>query len=99
MVLPSASVDDAEKVAERLRRTVEESHVIVGAQSIGVTVTVTVTVSVGVMSFPVCTANNETDCVRLADEARYAAKAGGRNRVVVHAQGGATPDLAGISFI
>ena len=81
MVLPGASVDDAEKVAERLRRTVEESHVDVGAQSIGVTV------SVGVMSFPDCKANNETDCVRIADEALYAAKAGGRNRVVVHAQG------------
>jgi diguanylate cyclase (GGDEF)-like protein len=81
MVLPGASVHDAEKVAERLRRTIEESHVEVGAQSIGVTV------SVGVMSYPDCTANNETDCVRIADEALYAAKAGGRNRVVVHAQG------------
>jgi len=38
MVFPGASVDDAEKVAERLRGTVEESHVNVGAQSIGVTV-------------------------------------------------------------
>ena len=38
MVFPGASVDDTEKVAERLRGTVEESHVNVGAQSIGVTV-------------------------------------------------------------
>ena len=80
MVLPGASVDDTEKVAERLRRMVEESHVNVGAQSIGVTV------SVGVMSFPDCTANNETDYVRIANEARYAAKAADRNRVIVHAQ-------------
>jgi GGDEF domain-containing protein len=38
MVLPGASVDDAEKVAKRLRQTVGESHANVGAQSIGVTV-------------------------------------------------------------
>jgi two-component system cell cycle response regulator len=79
MLLPGASVDDAAKVAERLRRSVEESHVDIGAQAIGVTV------SVGVMSFPDYKANDETDCVRIADEALYAAKAGGRNRVVVHA--------------
>ena len=80
MVLPGASVDDSEKVAERLRRVIEESHFVVGAKSIGVTV------SIGVASFPGCMASDETDCVRMADEALYAAKAGGRNRVVVHAQ-------------
>jgi two-component system cell cycle response regulator len=80
MVLPGASVDDAAKVAERLRREVEVSHVIAGAKSI------CVTVSVGVVSFPDCLASDETDCVRIADEALYAAKAGGRNRVIVHAQ-------------
>jgi two-component system cell cycle response regulator len=80
MVLPGASVDDAAKVAERLRRAVEASHIVAGAKSIGVTV------SVGVVSFPGCPASDETDCVRMADEALYAAKAGGRNRVIVHAQ-------------
>jgi len=88
MVLPGASLDDAAKVAERLRRTVEESHVAVGAQSIGVTV------SVGAASFPACIVNDETDAVRIVDEALYAAKEGGRNRVVVHAH--ASPSIPAI---
>ena len=88
MVLPGASLDDAAKVAERLRRTVEESRVAVGTQSIGVTV------SVGAASFPACIVNDETDAVRIVDEALYAAKEGGRNRVVVHAD--ASPSIPDI---
>jgi diguanylate cyclase (GGDEF)-like protein len=82
MVLPGASVIDAEKCAERLRRLVETTQVAAGTQ------VVRVTISVGVVSFPSCNAKDDIDSVRIVDEALYAAKEGGRNRVVMHPRRG-----------
>jgi diguanylate cyclase (GGDEF)-like protein len=42
-----------------------------------------VTVSLGITSYPEIDVEGETDLVKQADEALYAAKESGRNRVVV----------------
>jgi diguanylate cyclase (GGDEF)-like protein len=79
MILPGATVADSAKVAERLRRSIDETPIVAGAQS------VRIAVSVGGAAFPHCSANDEIDLLRVADEALYAAKEAGRNRVVLHA--------------
>jgi len=76
VVLPGASREDAAKTAERLRRMVEEAVVRDGTQEIRITV------SVGVAAFPHPSVEREQDLVRQSDEALYAAKESGRNRVV-----------------
>ena len=82
-LLPGASPEAALLVAQRVRRNVERSVVPVGKQSSGEdSEGVRVTLSVGVASF-----QGEQDCVdrmmERADQALYAAKASGRNRVSV----------------
>lgn len=78
IVLPAASSDGANVVAERLRRVIEGAAFAVGA------VTLRITSSVGVASVtPEC--RSLAELVRLADGALYAAKREGRNRVVVAA--------------
>jgi diguanylate cyclase (GGDEF)-like protein len=79
MVLPGASVQDSATVAERLRSSVEETRIVAGDQC------VRIAVSIGGVGFPSCGATDETDLIRIADQALYAAKEGGRNRVVLHA--------------
>lgn len=75
VILPGAGRLEAEEIAERLRLAVHDRR------PIGVHVTVSVGVAVsGPGSI------DTTDLVTRADAALYAAKAGGRNRVVVNAQ-------------
>ena len=77
VVLPGAGRDDVQEVAERIRRIVgdiEES-----AQGN----VVRVTVSLGGCSFPATSAEDPTALIAVADQALYAAKAGGRDRVVL----------------
>ncbi len=77
VLLMSASQEDAARVCERIRRTVAELVVQDGEHNIQVTV------SLGAASIPNAPVDNEEHLVRLADEALYAAKAAGRDRVVV----------------
>lgn len=71
LVLPGASASGAAEVAERIRQAIASMP---GEPS--------VTASMGVADFP-SAALNATDLVAAADEALYAAKSGGRNRVAV----------------
>jgi len=73
IVLPGASRDNAVDVAERLRRAVRERR------PVGVTVTISVGVAITRPS-----AVDTDDLVARADEALYAAKAAGRDRVAIN---------------
>jgi len=70
-------ISTAEKLAERLRATVEEHRFVFGDAPIPVTI------SIGVSYAPGLGIANTVDFVARADEALYAAKRTGRNRVVV----------------
>lgn len=74
IVMPDTSVADAEGVMARLRAAVAEAGRAFGG--------VAATVSVGLAGYPEHAASAE-DLIRLADHAMYAAKAAGKNRVVV----------------
>jgi diguanylate cyclase (GGDEF)-like protein len=75
IVLPETSAANAGVAAENLRRLIEEAKLpaLHGKP-------LRVTISVGVASFP-ADATTEDELVQAADNALYAAKAGGRNRV------------------
>lgn len=75
-VLPGASKEDAREIGERIRRKVEETSLVDGDQ------TIRVTISVGVSAFPELDVEDENRLIDLADQALYAAKTSGRNRVV-----------------
>jgi len=71
LVLPDTGKIGARNVAERVRRAVAEH---------------TLTVSVGVATFP-GDASDRRQLLRCADQALYAAKRAGKNRVVLYADG------------
>jgi len=76
-ILPGASSEDAQQIAHRIRRAVEETEI----KTTGIVLRKTV--SVGVTSFPDVRPETEMGLVQVTDHALYAAKQGGRNRVVV----------------
>jgi diguanylate cyclase (GGDEF)-like protein len=78
VVLPETSPRDAALVAEKLRAAVE-AQVLDENESAAVRATV----SIGVASLPSPGVTSDTELLRRADEALYAAKRGGRNRVEV----------------
>ncbi len=80
-VLPAASSEDTRAIGERVRRAVEETSVVEGDQAIRITV------SIGGAAYPNQNVESEASLVELADEALYAAKQSGRNRVEVAHQG------------
>ncbi len=75
-VLPGASVATARDISERIRTSIEALKVEDRSD------VVRCTVSVGYTSFPEIRTENEVDLVRIADQALYRAKEGGRNRCV-----------------
>jgi two-component system, cell cycle response regulator len=76
VILPGASRDDTQFVAERLRHMIEDCSVRHNQQELRVTI------SAGYTSFPENNAADETALVKNADEALYAAKDAGRNRAI-----------------
>ncbi len=78
VIMPGASRQDSEFVADRLRRMVEESSAQHGDQQISVTV------SIGVVSCPETDVTDESKLIVFADNALYEAKEKGRNRVVLY---------------
>lgn len=73
LLLPDTALDAAATVAEKLRQTVGELAIQWEGESIAVTM------SMGVAQFRSGMSHDE--CIRLADQALYRAKSGGRNRV------------------
>ncbi|HXM06713.1 MAG TPA: sensor domain-containing diguanylate cyclase, partial [Candidatus Acidoferrum sp.] len=76
-ILPSTNLQDAIVVAERMRAAVEAMHIDHDGSTLG-----RVSISVGVASVPAVAHVDPMHVVKLADEAAYLAKEGGRNRVV-----------------
>lgn len=80
IVMPGARLEDAHRVAERIRLHLggEAIHVSGGSNLLSVTISVGVAVSTGEGDLPDL-------LLKRADEALYEAKAGGRNRVISRA--------------
>ncbi len=83
VVLPETGMEDAMKVAERIREKIEE-HDFPGAKP---KEKLKVTVSLGVATFPMH-AKNEGDLVKAADAALYYSKEHGRNKVSLAGENG-----------
>jgi two-component system, cell cycle response regulator len=76
-LLPETDIEDGAVFVERVRREVARR-----AFDIGDGRTLQMTISAGVATFPDERINSPETLVRLADEALYAAKTGGRDRIV-----------------
>ncbi len=77
LILPEAGLEEAGMIAERIRRLVENTLFELGQARIHLTV------SLGISNFPGHHARSKEDLVKMADQALYDAKRGGRNRVCV----------------
>ncbi len=82
IVLPHTGFDRALVLAERLRRQIERHEFDLEGEG-----TVRTTVSIGIAQIPDISIGSMSDWIAAADSALYDAKALGRNRVAVHAQG------------
>ncbi|MFO7942995.1 MAG: diguanylate cyclase [Anaerolineales bacterium] len=76
-ILPAASSKDLHLIAERIRRSVEDSAFREGEQ------TTRVTLSIGGASYPHQNVEKESTLLQLADKSQYQDKESGRNRVVI----------------
>ncbi len=76
-VLLGSSSDDVQKLAEKVRRLMEEKQILHGDQAIKVTL------SLGGSSFPECPCDSDQELLDVADRALYVAKESGRNQVVL----------------
>ena len=77
ILLPGAGANDAEVVAERIRRRVQEMPILVSGTRIGLTL------SVGVATLDADTVVPD-DLIERADSALYHSKSSGRNLVSTH---------------
>ncbi len=75
IILPETSTKEANKTAERLRRAVQMQEIVLDGDR-----RIRITVSIGLAGYPRDAASAKA-LVAAADEAMYAAKAGGRNLV------------------
>lgn len=87
LILPGAGLEDIRPILERVRTAVGASPVPVGTRRVGVTVSIGGAVRTG---------ESVDDLIRSADAALYAAKAGGRNRVMVSGAPVPRPALAAV---
>jgi two-component system cell cycle response regulator len=80
VIMPGASIEAAERVAERIRLHVAGApfRVAAGSELLNVTISIGVAASMGEHDTPEA-------LIKRADEAVYEAKAGGRNRVIARA--------------
>jgi diguanylate cyclase (GGDEF)-like protein len=78
ILLPGAGAADAEIVAERIRKRVQEMSMIVSGMRIGLTVSLGVAAVDTEVAIP-------DDLIERADAALYRSKEGGRNLVSTHA--------------
>jgi diguanylate cyclase (GGDEF)-like protein len=77
LILPEAGLEESFVIAERIRRLVESTPFeVAGAQ-------VNLTLSMGISNFPSHRAKSKEELVKMADQALYDAKRGGRNKVCI----------------
>ena len=76
LLLPATDGRDALRLAERLRQTVAQTPLVVDGG------TIELTLSAGVAAFPELVAGDSDELLAIADDALYAAKERGRNRVL-----------------
>jgi len=79
VVLPGAGHDDVRAVGERIRRMVRSTTVQVG----GASVSASASVSLGGVTFPGPAVDTPDELIELVDQAMYAAKDAGRDRIVM----------------
>lgn len=91
VLLPQTAVQEAGVIAARIRSTVETSPARWGTQDIPVTV------SIGVAQWLAPDRESADALLARCDEAMYAAKHAGRNRVVVAPHAAADPEAAGMA--
>ena len=77
LILPKAGIEVSTMIAERIRLLVESTLFDVGKAQLNLSV------SLGISSFPVHRARSDGELIKMADQALYEAKRGGRNRVCV----------------
>lgn len=79
LILPETGLEGAFVIAERIRRLVESTPMEVGGAQ------VSLTLSMGISNFPSHRAKSKEELVKMADQALYDAKRGGRNKVCIFA--------------
>lgn len=77
LILPEAGLEESSMIAERIRRLVENTSFQIGQAQINLTV------SLGISNFPSHRPTSKEELVKMADQALYEAKRGGRNRVCI----------------
>jgi diguanylate cyclase (GGDEF)-like protein len=77
LILPEAGLEESFVIAERIRRLVESTPLEVGGAQVNLTL------SMGISNFPSHRAKSKEELVKMADQALYDAKRGGRNKVCI----------------
>jgi len=77
LILPEAGIEASSMIADRIRLLVESTLFDVGKAQLNLSV------SLGISSFPIHRAGSDGELIKMADQALYEAKRGGRNRVCV----------------
>ena len=77
LILPEAGLEESFIIAERIRRLVENTFFEIGQAQVNLTI------SMGISNFPSHRAKSKEELVRMADQALYDAKRGGRNKVCI----------------
>jgi diguanylate cyclase (GGDEF)-like protein len=77
LVLPGVILETASTIAERIRRSIQDTPIDIGETQLHLTI------SLGISNFPIHRVRSKEDLVKMADLALYDAKRGGRNRVCV----------------
>jgi diguanylate cyclase (GGDEF)-like protein len=77
LILPEAGLEQSYVIAERIRQSVENTPFEVGRAQVNLTL------SMGISSFPSHRVKSKEELVKMADQALYDAKRGGRNKVCI----------------
>ena len=77
LILPETGLGEASMIAERIRKLVENTLFEIANARINLTV------SMGISNFPSHRAKSKEELVKMADQALYDAKRGGRNKVCI----------------
>ncbi len=77
LVLPGVTLEPASTIAERIRRSFQDTPIDIGETQLHLTI------SLGISNFPIHRVKSKEELVKMADLALYEAKRRGRNRVYV----------------